>query len=600
MKNTTIILFTVLLTSIPFRAWAMQVEAYDLPSCYQESVVFSIDVSGTSVPVSKMFSVYEYAHYSFEGNTTVSITVPGNITQYSISPLAYGIEGSVNGKTLSFSLEQSRYLIVKINNYPDLIIAADDLETNIPSSSGEGIFNIVTGYAADPTGTNMSTSAIQNAINAANGRSGGGIVYIPKGVYYSSNLLLRSNVSIYMEAGAVIRGTGNAEDYRKDYNKNSQGQGSWFIRTASNSSNMKIFGRGIIDGNGSKMRNSSNRLLMTLLMPLQCSNMTVDGIIFRDSGLWGVTLTRSDNLTFLNTKHFNENDLDHENDAVDVQECQNVLFKHSIAISEDDTYSTKTWESSTDIATSWPGTPEILDNVVFDDCVAWSRCATYKVGFGVCQSQSNIVFKNSVSYRSMRAITVNHKYCPAPATNITFDNIDIEGFWPRVGSNSICRWLELDMAYEGGTVNGVCVKNIRVRNVGLVGSVIKGFSATSPLQNITLKNIYMANNETRAQTLQEMNITQTNNHIVNLRINPEDDTAIVLSSSDFGETIYPNPTTGRIYIKEKADECPVSIFDFTGRLLLKTKSSEPDMSPFSNGIYFVKIQDKTMKLIKKS
>jgi polygalacturonase len=399
-----------------------------------------------------------------------------------------------------------------------------------------------------------------------------------------------------MESGAVIRGTGEGSDYRRCYHKNSVPMdGTWFIYTARNATNIKIYGRGTIDGNGFRMRYSATKkMLMTLLMPLQCSHFTVDGIVFRDSGLWGTTLTRSNDLTFLNTKHFNENDNEYENDAVDVQECQNVLFKHSIAISEDDTYSTKTWEAGTDIATNWWGNPEILDNVVFDDCVAWSRCATFKVGFGVCQDQNDIVFKNSISYQSMRAIAVNHKYCPKPATNIRFENIDIEGFWPRVGSNSICRWLEFDMAIEGGTVDGIYVKNVRVRDVGKVPSVIKGFSATTPIKNITLENIYMLNSAEPAQTLAEMNITSTNNYVINLQILTT--TGIPKVQSNF--QVYPNPTTGMVYIRNKLANSPVAIYNNAGRLILETASAQIDTSSFPNGIYLVKVENQTIKLIK--
>jgi polygalacturonase len=594
MKNIFLSLF-ILITSVSIHATEAVVEAYNLPACYTASTTFTVDVAGTGVPVSKTFNVYEYAHYSFSGKTRITVTVPQTITSYTISPLAYNIEGRVNGNKLAFELEESRYLIIKINNYPELIIAADDLETDVPAASGAGIFNVVTTYHADPSGTSLSTTAIQNAIDAANA-AGNGIVYIPEGVYLTSNLVLRSNIKIYMESGAVLRATGKGEDYRKCYQKNSVPMdGTWMIYTARNADNIKIYGRGTIDGNGYQMRyNATNKMLMTILMPLQCSNFTVDGIIFRDSGLWGVTLTRSNDLTFVNTKHFNENDNEKENDAIDVQECQNVLFQHSIAISEDDTYSTKTWESSTDIAANWWGNPENLSNVVFDDCVAWSRCATFKVGFGVCQDQDDITVKNSICYKSMRAIAVNHKYCPKPARNIRFENIDIEGFWPRVGSNNICRWLEFDMAIEGGTVDGIYVKNIRVRDVGKVPSAIKGYSATTPLKNITLENIYMYNNTEPATTLAEMNIKDTNSYVINLRILTSTD--IPNYSSDI--LVYPNPTTGLVYIQNKPETAPVSVYDTAGRLILETASAQIDTTSFSNGIYLVQVANQTIKLIK--
>lgn len=90
------------------------------------------------------------------------------------------------------------------------MIAADPLETDIPASSGPGIYNVTAApYNADKTGATITSGAIQQAIDAAN-QAGGGIVYIPAGVYKSSNLTLKSNVTFYLAGGAVIVGTGRA------------------------------------------------------------------------------------------------------------------------------------------------------------------------------------------------------------------------------------------------------------------------------------------------------------------------------------------------------------------------------------------------------
>ena len=367
-----------------------QVKAYPLASCYQRGKQHSLNVGQTDVPVQAFSPIYDFATFSFSGRQKVTVTVDEDIKQFTISPLALNIKAVADGNKLTFDLVDSRYLIVKINELKELAIAADNLETDIPENEGIGIYNILSEpYKADPKGAELSTIAIQTAIDDAN-RNGGGTVYIPAGLYYCGNLILRSNVHIYMEGGAVLRGTGNPKDYITHYRKQSlKMDGTWFIFTEDNSSNIKIYGRGIIDGNGTYMR-TQHHYLNNLLFPMQCSGFTVDGITFVDSGLWGVVPTRCDHVALLNTKHFNENDKNYEDDAIDIQECQHVLVKHSFAIAEDDTYSTKTWLQETDIAGKWYGKPEILDDVVFDDCFGWSRCATFKLGFGVEQDQTNL------------------------------------------------------------------------------------------------------------------------------------------------------------------------------------------------------------------
>lgn len=499
---------------VGFQAIA-KVTNYPLAPCYNRGSQYTLVAGDIDIPVVSFTDVYNFACFSFSGKQTITITVSEEIKEYTITPLSLGIKAVVKGNSLTFTMEDSRYLIVRINHLKELAIAADNQEIDVPEGRGEGIYNILDKpYKADRKGKKKSTLAIQKAIDDAN-NNGGGTVYVPAGLYYCGNLVLRSNVNIYMERGAVIRGTGNPKDYMTRFHKKSLNMdGTWFISTETNSSNIKIYGRGFIDGNGSYMRNKYH-YLNNLLVPMQCSNIEIDGITFIDSGLWGVIPTRSDHVTLLNTKHFNENDKNYENDAIDIQECQHVKVHHSIAIAEDDTYSTKTWTNSTDIAENWPGEPEVLNNVIFDDCLGWSRCATFKLGFGVEQDQTNIKFINSTSYKSMRAIAVNHRWGKGVVQNIYFDNIDIEGFWPRDKNNS--RWLEINMKVPG-IVGNIIIRNIRVRETGNAPSIIKGYDQEHPLKNITLENIYMYGRNTPACNLFEMNITDVNEYIKKLHI----------------------------------------------------------------------------------
>lgn len=586
-----------------------QVVAYPLPACYQKSAQFSVAVNSTEIPVTAYTDIYEYASYSFCGQTTVTITASETIKSFRISPLSLGINATVIDNKLTFTLDQSHYLIVKINSLKDLVIAADDLEKDIPSSSGNGVFNVLQSpYNADNTGTQVTT-AIQKAIDNANSQ-GGGIVYLPAGVYLTGNIMLKSNVSIYLAGGAVIRGTGNMKDYITHFRKSSLDMnGTWFIYTATNANNMKIYGRGTIDGNGLFMRQNSS-FLNNLLVLLQCSNFTIDGIVFRDSGSWGLTITRSNDVVIKNTKHFNENNVAYEDDAIDIQESQNVFVQHTIAVSEDDTYSTKTWNTSTDIASKWPGSPEILKNVVFDDCLAWSRCATFKIGFGVFMDQSDITFKNSTSYRSMKAIAVDHNYGGHTAQNITFENIDIEGFWPRKGNSS--KWLDFNVL-TGGTVKNIYVENINVRDVGNSSSVISATS-TSTLDDVFFENIIMHGSNEYAQTLEEMNVV-ANEYATNISIinNPTDINENILSFQTIH--VFPSVFTNQVNFEInllKEDKVTISILNLFGQTIstnsgimfsgLNSKKINLGTS-LPSGLYLSKIvigtKQSNFKLIKK-
>lgn len=494
---------------------------YPLAKCYVESEVATVQANGYDVPLTVGPGVYDYCNFSFDGSVSVTVKVNEPIKSYTVSPLAKGIVASVDGNVLTFTLRESLYVIVKINNLREIIIAADTLETDKPASRGDGIYNVLD-YGADPTGKAITSTEINAAIKAANA-AGGGIVYVPAGLYTVTNIALQSNVSLYLEGGAVLRAYyGNYKKYFVHYEKNSVGsmKGTWLVYTAPNSENIRVYGRGTIDGNGTQMRNDK-AFLVSLLVPHQCSSFRADGVILRDGGLWSTMVIRSDHVDFTNTKHFNENDLVTENDAIDILESQEVTFRHTIAVSEDDAYSLKTYASGNgEIKKSWIGTPEVNENVTFDDCFAWSKCGAFKVGWGFFGSMKNIRFTNSYAYSCMTGINITHYQGTAGAEDILYENIDIENFKARTNSGSPCRWFILEIVDRSGqgtgSVKNVTVRNITVRKAPGSAGVLEGYSDTDCFDTITLENITYCGK--KATTLAGLGITQTNSFYKNLTI----------------------------------------------------------------------------------
>jgi hypothetical protein len=176
------------------------------------SSLFSLAVDSTSVEVTD-YKDYHYAHVSFSGTGVFKVTSKTQaITTFDISPHSFGISATKSGSDLTFTLTQGAiaqpyYLIVKINSLENLVILADPLESSVPASSGNGIYNITNSpYNADSTGATLSTSAIQLAVDHASA-AGGGTVYVPTGVYKLTGLFLKSNVTLYLAGGAVLRGS---------------------------------------------------------------------------------------------------------------------------------------------------------------------------------------------------------------------------------------------------------------------------------------------------------------------------------------------------------------------------------------------------------
>ncbi|MFM9282009.1 family 16 glycoside hydrolase [Paenibacillus jiagnxiensis] len=495
------------------------IQNYPMPSIYTASSVFSLKADNKAIPVISYLADYDYAQFSFSGTVNIEVTANEPITSFSISPQAKNIKGTVNGNKLTFSLSSSTYVIVKINDWKKkMVIAADPLETDIPPSSGAGIYNVTASpYNADKTGTSMASDAIQQAIDDAH-QAGGGVVFVPAGVYKSGNLTLKSNVTFYLAGGAVIVGTGKGEDYVIDFRKDSRNaDGTYFIRTAVDSSNITIRGRGTIDGKGIAMRerkmpapHKNEGFLNNLLVPIATTNFTFDGLILRDAGFWSFMVVRSDHVTIKNLKGFQDL-YKIENDVIDINESQDVLVQHAIGISDDDTFSTKTW-LQTGMSKGWPGALEHLENVVFDDAFAWTRCAAFKIGMGVAQPQIGVTIRNSYVYQSARALLVDHgyQYNTLPeegyAQDITFENIDIE----RVGINQFGNyWLGVSTS-TSGDVSNVIVKNINVRETGSQKSRLSGNATKGgKINGVTFTDVYVGGK--LATSLSDLNATANNN-----------------------------------------------------------------------------------------
>jgi len=63
--------------------------------------------------------------------------------------------------------------------------------------------------------------------------------------------------------------------------------------------------------------------------------------------------------------------------------------------------------------------------------------------------------------------------------------------------------------------------------------------------------------------------------------------------------IYPNPTSGSVYIKTESETIPkLKLYSLHGRLLQQISNTEIDMSNYPTGVYLLSIDGKTVKVIK--
>ncbi|CRG91875.1 hypothetical protein PISL3812_08929 [Talaromyces islandicus] len=478
--------------------------SYPRPSIYNKSAHFSLKVNGTYT-YTVSYAGYDYVQVSmdegYETEFRIALTSGDDITSYSITPEKLPISAKTDGNELVFSLNKAHYMIVKINDEKEFVVLLDPSEVDVPPSSGSGIYNVLD-YDADKTG-NSVTKGIQAAMDAA-AEKPGSTVYVPEGLYTIGNLMLRNNTSLYLAGGAVLRFSGNPSDYKTLYNKPDLFDGTWWIQTEINSTNIKLYGRGTIDGNGHTTRGA--KYMADLVVPVGTTNFIYDGPLVRDSSFWAVTPVQVSNALLTNIKILDRQDVT-QNDGIDVIESTGVTVRRAIAIANDDSFSTKTWPYKVHTTVPYPYEPRILQDVLFEDCLAWTLCFSYKIGEGVWEVQDNVTFRDSVTYKAGVGIGIHHKFGSEVASNITFDNIDIERLAGAPAGRATWMAIYVDDAGQGvGPLKDLTVKNIRARDQGKNSAFMQGFNESSMVSGAIISDVYMLQNKTPATTFEEMKL----------------------------------------------------------------------------------------------
>ena len=301
-------------------------------------------------------------------------------------------------------------------------------------------------YGAKPDGITLNTKSINDAISACN-KSGGGVVLIPRGLWLTGPIELKSNVNLHLQRDAFLNFTSDFTQYKLI---ETNWEGLRAVRnqspiSATNATNIAITGFGIIDGSGdawrmvkrdklsdsqwkklqerggvlsddkkiwypsassfegSKIKNSfaltpgktvadyeniKDFLRPNMVVLARCKNILLEGVTFQNSAAWNLHPLMSEHITIrgvmVKNPWYGQN-----GDGLDLESCKNVVVENSVFDVGDDGICIK---SGRDVQGRERGMP--TENVLIRNSTVYHAHGGFVIGSEMSGGARNIIVEN--------------------------------------------------------------------------------------------------------------------------------------------------------------------------------------------------------------
>jgi polygalacturonase len=349
-----------------------------------------------------------------------------------------------------------------------------------PAEARAGFYDVRT-FGAKGDGASIDSHAINRAIEAA---AGGGSVFVPAGRYLCYSIRLKSNLSLYLDAGATIiaadpppSGTGGYDRTEPDTPWSAYqdfGHNHWHnsliwaegITNVSISGPGLVWGRGLSKGSGPGPIAENPGVGNKTVSLKNCRNVTLRDFSILKGGHFGILATAVDNLTICNLR------IDTDRDGIDIDCCRNVHLSGCFVNSP--------WDDAICLKSSFAlGSPRATENVTISGCYV---TGTYKLGTMLDGTFQRFA-PGDDAYRTGRI------KCGTESNggfkNIVISNCVFEG----------CHGLALETV-DGALLEDVTISNITMRDVFVpfflrLGNRMRGpgGAAVGTLRRVLISNI---------------------------------------------------------------------------------------------------------------
>ncbi|MCF8226572.1 MAG: right-handed parallel beta-helix repeat-containing protein [Bacteroidales bacterium] len=357
----------------------------------------------------------------------------------------------------------------------------------------ESKYNILN-FGASP-GT-LCTDAIQRAVDQCH-EAGGGCVTIPAGTFITGTIELKSNVELWLDQGAILKGSEDLDDYTTNFRKNG-------IIYCFDQHNVTVSGHGTIDATGTTFYDTTqnhtydeyNRSVTRQgenYQPLDqfstdgpikrrpkpgmsltfyhCTNVRLMDVTIRDTPSWAVRFAYCENVHVRGITIRN-NLMVPNSDGVHCTASRNVVISDCDISAGDDAIivtgfaleeESPVYSMDVQAERKYGNKSEYSENFTVTNCVLQSRSAGIRVGYGQHPIR-RCVFSNIIIHGSNRGIGV-FAHDLSDIEDLQFSNITIHtrlhnGQWWGNGEPIHLSSISRFEGEKAGTIRRVRFRNI--------------------------------------------------------------------------------------------------------------------------------------------
>ena len=364
---------------------------------------------------------YSFANFDMAGRVTVRITSKKPLRGTVIRPRSAGVQPTLEGDhAVTLTLDAPRKLSI------------------------------------EPDGKKGPLLLFANPIEAAAPKPGApGVIYFGPGIHKPGRIDLASGQTLYLAGGAVVKGAVAAEG-----------------------DNIRIRGRGILDGNDYEWRKGP----YGVTIGIHGSNVEVSGITIRGSSHWTIVPRASHHVTVRNVKLCGsrvQND-----DGINPCNSQDVLITDCFIRSDDDCVALKGLD---------PNAPNAnVERITVENCTLWcDRARIFLLGH-----ESRAPFMRNITLRNLDIIHfAMTPFLLEPGEEMRLEDVTVEDVHINgEGQQELIRLKPTVNQYMKVKAPGF-IRNVTFRNVEVVGQLgpyrvqLAGADAEHSVHQVTFDNV---------------------------------------------------------------------------------------------------------------